>query len=86
MEEHEQYQEDKVGQDAVVGIGREGAKAKVGNAMRGTYQDGTSEDGNEREIVLFGGKELILTDIDNPYAFDSDTEEIRMENVRKVAL
>ena len=52
MEEREQYQEDKVGQDAVVGIGREGSKAKVR----------TSED-EEREIIYFGGKELILTDI-----------------------
>ena len=91
--ESEQYQDDNacvVRNNCDISIEVEGHtrgnRVAANNSRRDFYQDGSTEDKKLRdEISLFeGGEELILTDIDCPYAFDSDAQEIRMENVREV--
>ena len=94
MIESEQYQDDNACSDRnhcdinIEVEGHRGNRVAGNNSKRDFYQDESTEDKKiPDEISLFdGGEPLILTDIDCPYAFDSDSEEIRMENVRQVAM
>ena len=94
MNDPAQYQDDNACSGQNIGDinieieGLRGARVAANNPRGEFYKDEAPVDENlQEEISLFeGGEKLKLTDIDCPYAFDSDSEGIRMENVRTVVM